>query len=176
MSAGAPAYRDRAALPKLGSAVPKGPVLLDTNVFIEALTGRGPATLRALLANLPRSFVSGATVAELNWVRGRLDPLDPRTASVLAKVKSALAQIEPAKILVPDAEDWARAGTLAGTAARGVAGAARSIRTATDRAELINDAVTAIVALRAGATVVTRDADFDLFMQIEPGLDVIFYD
>jgi hypothetical protein len=32
--------RERAALPKLGATVPNGPVLLDTNVFINALAGR----------------------------------------------------------------------------------------------------------------------------------------
>lgn len=163
-------------LPRLGVAIPKGPVLLDTNVFINALAGRGPAELRSLLAGLPLTLVSGAIVAELRWTRGRLDLGHPGTAKVLAKYEGALAQIAISKILLPDAEDWARAGELGGTAARGIAGGAKSIRTAFDRTELINDAVTAVVALRAGATIVTNDRDFDLFMQLEPGLDVIFYD
>ncbi|HLL29963.1 MAG TPA: hypothetical protein VK403_03100, partial [Allosphingosinicella sp.] len=70
-------YRDRAELPRLGAAMPKGPVLLDTNVFINALGGRGPPHLRALLASLPLALVSGPVVAELHWTRGRLDPGDP---------------------------------------------------------------------------------------------------
>lgn len=169
-------YRDRTMLPRLGTAAPRGPVLLDTNVFINALAGRGPPELKALLANLPLSFVSGATVAELSWTRGRLDPAHRDTARVVAAVEAALAQIAPTKILVPSATQWAEAGALAGRAARAVAGRARSIQTAFDRMELINDAVTAVVALAVGATVVTQDGDFDLFLQLEPALDVLFYD
>ncbi len=168
-------YRDRAALPRLGAAAPKGPVVLDTNVFVNALVGRGGAELKALLSNLPLSLVSGATIAELNWVGGRLDPAHPETEHVVAKYEAILAQIPPTKILVPNAAQWAEAGLLAGRAARAVAGRARSIRTAFDRIELINDAVTAIVATSAGATIVTQDSDFDLFMQLEPKLHVLFY-
>ncbi len=71
---------------------------------------------------------------------------------------------------------WARAGDLAGQAARGVAGGGKSIKTAFDRIELINDAVTAVVSLDAQATIITQDGDFDLFLQLEPALDVLFYD
>jgi predicted nucleic acid-binding protein len=176
MSAAGIGYRDRATLPLLGVSAPSGPLLLDTNVFINALTGRGPPELRALLGSLPLSFVSGATIAELNWARGRLDPAQPDTARVIASVEAALAQIPPARVLAPFAAQWADAGVLAGRSARAVAGRVRSIRTAFDRIELINDAVTAVVALAAGATVVTQDGDFDLFMQLEPALDVLFYD
>lgn len=168
-------YRDSSLLPRLGMTAPKGPLLLDTNVFINALAGRGPGELRTLLASLPLALISGPVVAELSWTRGRLDPDDPRTAPIVARYRQALDRIAPAKILLPDADDWPRAGRLAGAAARAVAGPARSPRTATDRAELIHDALTALIALRAGATIVTSDSDFDLFMQLEPGLDVIFY-
>lgn len=64
MSEGAVGHRDRAFLPRLGVVAPKGPILLDTDVFVSALTGRGPSALTALLANLPLSFVSGPTIAE----------------------------------------------------------------------------------------------------------------
>ena len=114
-------------------------------------------------------------MAELSWARGRLDPAHAQTAFVLALYEGLLGRIESTKILLPRAADWARAGELAGAAARGVAGTARSIRTAFDRIELIQDALTAIVALAAGATIVTSDRDFDLFAQLEPELDVIFY-
>ena len=176
MSAGQSGYRARAALPRLGAAVPKGPILFDTNVFINAFTGRGPPELRLLFANLPVAFVSGPTIAELSWPSGHLDPQHPATARVLATFEGALARVDPAKVLVPTSEQWARAGALAGQAARAVAGRTKSIRTASDRIELINDAVTAIVSLDGGITVVTQDGDFDLFQQIEPALDVLFYD
>ncbi|MGZ8287307.1 MAG: PIN domain-containing protein [Allosphingosinicella sp.] len=175
MAPPAPRYRDRALLPRLGGTLPKGPLLLDTNVFINALGGRGPAELRTLLASLPRAFISGPVVAELSWTYGRLDPDDPRTALVLERYRQALDHLAPAQILIPDADDWPRAGRLAGAAARAVAGPTRSPLTATDRAELIHDALTALVAVRAGATIVTSDSDFDLFMQLEPGLEALFY-
>lgn len=170
------ALRHQDALPRLGSSAPRGLVLLDTNVFINALAGRGPAELRTLLANLPLSLVSGPVMAELSWTRGRLDPAHPNTAAVLAQYAGLLARIAPSRILLPDAADWARAGELAGRVARGIAGAAKSIRTAFDRVELIQDALTALAALRTGATLVTSDGDFDLIMQLEPGLEVVFYD
>ena len=170
------ALRSRDTLPRLGSTALRAPMLLDTNVFINALAGRGPAELRTLLANLPLSLVSGPVMAELSWPRGRLDPGHPDTATVLAQYGNLLARIAPSKILLPDAADWARAGELAGRVARGIAGAAKSIRTAFDRVELIHDALTALAALRTGATLVTSDRDFDLFMQLEPELQVAFYE
>lgn len=159
----------------LGTAPLPGPVLLDTNVFIAALAGRGPPELAVLLANLPQSYVSGAVLSELAWTRGRLDPQHPDTPKVLQKYNGALSNIDRGKTLVPEADEWVRAGELAGTAARAVAGGGKSIKTAFDRMELLNDATTAIVAVRAGATVVTSDRHFDLFMQIEAGLRVVFY-
>jgi hypothetical protein len=36
--------------------------------------------------------------------------------------------------------------------------------------------LTAILAGRAGLTIVTEDGDFDLLSQLLPGLDVLFYD
>jgi predicted nucleic acid-binding protein len=168
-------YRDASSLPTLGSAVLSGPVLLDTNVFIAALAGRGPPQLAILLANLPQTYVSGAVLSELAWTRGRLDPQHTDTPKVLQRYNGALAQIDTSRMLVPDADEWVRAGELAGTAARAVAAGGKAIKTAFDRMELLNDATTAVVALRAGVTVITSDRHFDLFMQIETKLSVVFY-
>jgi predicted nucleic acid-binding protein len=175
MGAAALAYRERALLPRLGETVPKGPVLLDANVFLNAFARRGPPALQTLIANLPMSFLSGPVVAEMAWVRGRLDASHPNTAGALAAYEDALGRISVEKVLIPDAGEWLAAGALAGAAARAIAGGATSMRGAVDRVELINDAVTAVVALRAGVSIVTADADFDLFQQLEPGLDVLFY-
>jgi len=171
-----PGYRDRAGLPKLGATMPSGPVMLDTNVFINALTGRGPLVLKTLLANLPRSFVSAPTLAELSWTRGRLDPSHPQTAKVVATMERAIAQIDPTKILTPTTVQWQAAGELAGKAVRAVAGETRSLKNAADRHEMLNDALTAIVASQAGIALITQDADFDLFMQIDPALSAFFYE
>lgn len=163
-------------MPKLGDLVPHGPVLLDTNVFINALAGRGPPVLRALLEALPRMFVAAPTRAELAWVRGRLDPDHPGTNHVLATYEAVLSRIDPAKVLVPTDADWLLAGELAGHAARIVAGGGGKIATAFDRVELISDALTAIVAAKAGFTVITEDADFYVLSQLVPDLEVLFYD
>lgn len=169
-------YRDRAELPQLGAAVPHGTVLLDTNVFINALAGRGPLVLRSLLENLPRSFIAASTQAELSWVRGRLDAGHRNTARVLAVYDELLSRLEPAKVLVPSNADWLAAGELAGRAARAIAGGGRNPATAFDRTELISDALTAILARSAGFTVVTEDADFDVLARLASGLTVLFYD
>jgi predicted nucleic acid-binding protein len=170
------ALRDRAILPRLGVDALGSPAVLDTNVFINALAGRGPPILRALLASLPRHFVAAPTCAELSWVRGRLDPEHPNTTQVLAAYGNILGRIAPEKILVPNGGDWLEAGALAGEAARATAGGGKRIDTAFDRGELISDALTAVVAEKAGLPVITEDRDFDLMAQMLPGLQVLFYD
>lgn len=168
--------RAASVLPKLGAAVPHGPVLLDTNVFINALAGRGPPVLRALLEALPRAFVAAPTRAELAWVRGRLDPDHPGTAHVVATYETMLARIDPMKVLVPTDADWLMAGELAGRAARVMAGGGRRIATAFDRVELMSDSLTAVLAGQAHLTIVTEDRDFDVLARLVPGLEVLFYD
>lgn len=150
--------------------------MLDTNVFINALAGRGPPVLRALIEALPRVFVAAPTRAELAWVRGRLDPDHAGSARVVTTYEALLSRIDPAKVLVPTDADWLAAGELAGRAARALAGGGRKIATAFDRVELISDALTTILAVRVGFTVVTEDADFDILAQLVPGLQVLFYD
>jgi len=93
--------RDPSPRATLGATVPSGPVVLDTNVFINALAGRGPDVLRELLEALPRLFVAAPARAELAWVRGRLDPDHPGTARVVATYNALLSRVDPAKVLVP---------------------------------------------------------------------------
>jgi hypothetical protein len=129
-----------------------------------------------LLASLTDAFVAAPTRAELSWLIGRLDPGHPGTARVVAVIESAVSHIDPAKVLVPTDAEWLAAGTLAGRAACSIAGGAKTIATATDRQELIGDAITAILACSAGFTVITEDADFDILARLLPGLAVLFYD
>jgi hypothetical protein len=86
-----------------------------------------------------------------------------------------LSRIDSGKVLVPTDADWLAAGELAGRAARAIVGGGGKIATAFDRAELISDALTAILARQAGFTVITEDADFDVLAQLVPGLHVLFY-
>ena len=170
------APRDRVRLPKLGDSIPSGPVVLDTNVFINALAGRGPRILRTLIDALPLTFVAAPARAELSWLRGRLDPAHPGTARIVRVFDDVMARIDTAKVLVPNDADWLAAGELAGRAARALAGGGGKIKTAFDRVELISDALTAILASKAGFTIVTEDADFDVLSQLLPSLQVLFYD
>lgn len=160
----------------LGAVAPTGPLLLDTNVFIDALTGRGPSALKTLLTNLPNSWVSAPTIAELAWTKGRLSPDHPQTLQVVAAIDQTLGLIDSTKILTPTADQWRTAGERAGAAVRAVAGETRSFKSAADRHEMLNDALTAIVASEAGIGIITKDSDFDLFMQLDSALTVVFYD
>ena len=92
------------------------------------------------------------------------------------QINKTLSRLDPAKILTPTADQWRLAGERAGAAVRGVAGGARSFKIAAERHEMLNDALTAVVASHAAVGIVTQDADFDLFMQIDPALNVLFYD
>jgi predicted nucleic acid-binding protein len=156
--------------------MPDGPVLLDTNVFINVLSGRGPLVLRGLLEHLSRIFIAAPTAAELAWVRGRLDPEHPGTARVLDEYRQILSRIDQTRVQVPTAAQWLAGGELAGRAARAIAGGGGKIATAFDRVELISDALSAIVAQAAGLTIITEDADFGVLQELLPGLTVLFYD
>lgn len=169
-------YRDRAILPRVGAALLPTPVLFDTNVFIHALARRRSQLPAAVLDALHRAYVAAPTLAELSWLLGRLDPGHPNTAATVGTIRGAVGQIEAGTILTPTAAQWLEAGTLAGQAARAIAGGAKSVTTATDRQELIADAITALLARDAGCTIVTEDADFDVLASLLPGLTVLFYD
>ena len=175
MTAPTLAYRDPAALPRLGTTVLNLPLLLDTNVILNALTGRGPPELKTLLANLPQCFVSAPVVAELSWTRGRLDPAHQNTAQVVRLIDQVLRQIDATKILTPTAAQWETAGERAGLAVRAIAGEIRTFKQPAERHEMLHDALTALVASEAGVCVVTQDRDFDLFVQLDPKLNVLFY-
>jgi predicted nucleic acid-binding protein len=168
-------YRDPARLPMLGEAVPPGEVLLDTNVFINARAGRGPVMLRTLLEHLPHSFVAAPTLVELAWITGRPDPSHPDTARVLGVQAALLTRIEAATVLVPTEADWRAAGAFAGQVAGARAGGGSMAAIAVDRFELTADALTAMVAARAGCTIITEDRDVGLLAQLHPRVRVIFY-
>src|SRR5262245_44852977 len=144
-------------MPILGETAPDGPVLLDTNVFINALTGRGPVVLRHMLQTLPRFFVAAPTRAELAWLTGRLDPAHRDTARVVTAIDGLQRHIHPVMVLVPDDADWRMAGARAGAMARSLSGGGRRITAAFDRVELIHDALIAVLAAHAGCTVITAD-------------------
>lgn len=95
---------------------------------------------------------------------------------MLALYDELLGRIRPVNVVVPTGSEWGDAGVLAGRAARAMAGGGKRIATAFDRAELISDALTAIVAARGGFTLVTEDLDFEVLARYLPGLHILFYE
>ncbi len=82
-------------------------------------------------------------------MRSRLDPAHHGTGRVLSTYEELLSRIDPAKVLVPSDAEWLAAGGRR-LAAGELAGGGGKIATAFDRVELISDALTAILALKAG--------------------------
>lgn len=74
-------------------------------------------------------------------------------------------------MLIPAAALWVKAAVLAGILAR-TQGIPRA-----DRRKLLNDALLFLLAEDASAVLLTRNVrDFDLLLQIKPGVAVSFYD
>lgn len=76
----------------LGPIVPEGSVLLDTNVFVNALTGRGPLVLRQMLQVLPRFFVAAPIRAELACCAAGWTPCIPGPRAFWLKPKRCRAE------------------------------------------------------------------------------------
>lgn len=149
-------------------------LLLDTNAIGGMLTGKAPMFLRPMLATTPDIWISACGVAEVEHLAARLAPEHPDTGRVVRLLRQALAEIGSERILVPTAADWTSAGRLAGAISRRHGGAPRRA-TPSERIELLNDCLSAAVALRAGATVLTNDLDFDLIQQAWPEVRVAFF-
>jgi hypothetical protein len=164
-------YRDRTALPFDASRIPlQAPLLLDATVYVDALKGKLPAEVRALLAG--RQVLHGApALAELALAIGRLDPHDPRTAAAIGPIQETLARVPPVRTAVPGAACWIEAAVLAGTLAR-TQGIPRA-----DRRKLQNDALLFLMAEETRAVLVSRNLrDLDLLLQMKPEVQVLLYD
>jgi predicted nucleic acid-binding protein len=165
------AYRNKSDLPYDASALKAdAPVALDTTVYLDALAGQLPSKIGVLVSSASIVHVAPA-VAELALPIGLLDPSDPRTAASLAPIHQALARIALEQIVAPASEHWLEASLIAGTLAR------TQTIPKPDRRKFMNDILIYLVAGDLGATVLTRNTrDFDLLLQIRPGVGVLFYD
>ncbi len=150
--------------------VAAGPaLLLDTNVYIDALQGRLPAEVKDLL-RVRQLNHSAIAAAELAHLFGRLDPTRPETRPALASVQAALEAIPRHRLGAPSIQATVEAGIVAGMVAR-----LRGLPKA-DRQTLLNDAMLFLQALENGLWLLSRDiADFDLMRQLVPGGRVLFY-
>jgi predicted nucleic acid-binding protein len=158
-------------LPYDAEAVPAGAaILLDATVYVDQLKGDLPRPIVNLIAGRPVRHGAPA-LSELAAAIGRLDPSDPRTAANLMPIIETLERVPPQMILVPSDEAWIEASILAGILAR-----TQGIPKA-ERPRLLNDALLFLSAAESGATLISRNAnDFDLLLQMKPGVPVLLYD
>ncbi len=148
--------------------------MLDTNAVGGMLTGRAPQYLRPIFASIDDQWMAAPAVAEIEHLAARLAPEHPDTVRIVASLHGALARLGAERVLVPTAGEWAAAGRLAGSVTRRHGGAPKKA-TPSERIELLNDCLSALVAVRIGATILTNDLDFDLIQQAAPELRVAFF-
>ena len=150
--------------------MPGGELLLDTCVYIDALQGKLPTEVEALL-ELRTSNHLAVCVAELTHGFGRLDPRHPGTEAVLRQVARAVAAIPPHRLEAASEGVVIEAGILAGLVFR-LCGLQPGQEVAA-----LNDATVYLQALANGQTVLTRNIrDFDTMNQILPDGQILFYD
>jgi predicted nucleic acid-binding protein len=167
---GVRARRPDADLPFVGAdARVVGPILLDTCVYIDRMRFTAPPAVLALV-DTGTVFHSATALQELLHGLGALDPGDPRTSSVVERVRMQVAGIARHRLRVPDADVLGRAALLAGLVCR-LQGYARD-----DRLRALHDCVLFVQALKHGLTVLTANVgDFDVLVQLEPRGRVLFY-
>ncbi len=153
-------YRDRSALPFFPAAGLEGPVMLDSCAYIDALTGRMPLALHALLPGR-RHIHCPVCLAELTFGLGALPPDAAHAARSRAAVEEMLHRIEIRRTVSLPPSGWMAAGLIAGVLAR-LQGGDRA-----DRRRFLADAAIYLTARSAGATLLTANwRDFDLIDQL----------
>jgi hypothetical protein len=165
------AHRPKAELPFDPLQVPtKSSLLFDATVYIDQLKGQLPRRIVDLVAS--RTILHGApALAELAVTIGGLEPTDRRTQATLAPIVEVLRRINPARIIVPNYEDWLEAAVMAGILARTQAIAKQ------DRRKFLNDTLLFLQAADAGAVMISRNSrDLDLLLQMKPQVAVLLYD
>lgn len=152
------------------ATVPPGTgLLLDTCVYIDGAADRLPHAVAELLATRLASH-SSVCVGELMFGLGALQPEHPRTPGSSTAVSAIVERIAGGRVVEPDAEAWAMAGMLAGTASRLQRYGAK------DRRKALADALILASALKAGLTVLTANiADFDPLQQLLHEARIVFY-
>jgi predicted nucleic acid-binding protein len=144
-------------------------LLLDTCVYIDQMQDRSPQVLDDLIA---QRQVNHSTVAiqELMHAVGVLNPSDPRTADVIAKIGKQIKAMPPHRIFAPDIEVLGRAALLSGILCR-VQGYGKD-----SKLRALQDCVLFLQAQRLGLLVLTANvSDFDILLQLIPAGRVLFY-
>jgi hypothetical protein len=164
-------YRDKRELPFDPAAVkPSSDLLLDTTVYLDALAGTLPDAIERLVATTPTRHAAPA-LGELALPLGLLDPTDSRSKSALEPIREALARIPLARVVAPSVDHWLEGALIVGTLTR-IQGVPK-----VERRKFLNDTLIYLAAGEIGAILLTRNTrDFDLLMQVRPGVDVLFYE
>lgn len=176
-------YRRREDLPFDPAAAPDLPLLLDTTIYIDRLTGKLPAPIAALVASRPVLHCS-VSLAELTISAGILDPKHPNTAQATQAIHGLLAAVPLNAVLTPSGACWVEAGMLAGTLARtqGLSVPKKSLTADQEccqkgrRRELINDALLYLTAVETNTLLVSRNSrHMDILMTLRPSQNVLLY-
>jgi len=156
-------------LPFVPERIEAGPeLMLDTSVYIDVLQGKVPPAVEDLLV-VRISNHSSICLAELTHLFGRLDPQHPETSNTLRELRGVIEDDIPHhRLTTPSTRVFGEAGMLAGFVMR-LTGRSK------DQA-LLNDAILYLHGLERGCVVLTRNiADFDVFHQLVPTGNVLFY-
>lgn len=145
------------------------PLVLDTNTIVAALKGKLPPPVRALVA-LSRALASSVVAGEITQRFHNLDPKDPRTRDVRARIGLVLEEMSRIEALVPTHDDWRLANAVLASLGR------RAKFDRVRRRALLADALIHVSARHAGACVVTANTrDFDYLEQALPGGRVLYF-
>lgn len=144
-------------------------MLLDTCVYIDQMQDRSPRILDDLIA-LRQVNHSTVAIQELMHVVGALDPLDARTAGVIAEIGQQIKAMPPHRIFAPDVEVLGRGALLSGILSR-LQGYERDARL-----RALQDCVLFLQAQKLGLVVLTANVgDYDILLQLIPAGRALFY-
>jgi len=144
-------------------------LLLDTCVYIDQMQDRSPRILDDLIA-LRQVNHSTVAIQELMHVVGALDPLDARTAGVIAEIGQQIKAMPPHRIFAPDVEVLGRGALLSGILSR-LQGYERDARL-----RALQDCVLFLQAQKLGLVVLTANVgDYDILLQLIPAGRALFY-
>jgi len=144
-------------------------LLLATCVYIDQMQDRSPQLLDDLIAQRQVNH-SSVAIQELMHAVGVLNPVDPRTAGVIAEIGKQIKAMPAHRIFVPDIEVLGRAALLSGVLCclqgYGKDGKLRALQ----------DCVLFLQARKLGLMVLTANvSDYDILLQLVPEGRALFY-
>ena len=144
-------------------------LLLDTCVYIDQMQNRSPPMLDDLIA---QRQVNHSTVAiqELIHTVGVLNPLDGRSAGVVAEVGKQIKAMPSYRIFAPDSDVLGRAALLSGMLCR-LQGYEKD-----SKLRAFKDCVLFLQAQKLGLVALTANInDYDILLQLLPAGRALFY-